>query len=176
MRLGISQVRGAFRPTLQLIGLWCSLVVIGCGAEQTSKPAQTQTEASPLVGRWKIVSATINGEEFDARGEPNIHVGGAYVFAEDTLTKYPSPDFAGADAEGMKYTYTADPSATPMQIVAKPTRKSSRGFDWPSEIVIYELAGDTLKLSWSLDPEMPVPTEFAAGEGSNHGLYVLERQ
>jgi uncharacterized protein (TIGR03067 family) len=162
---------GSNAMRLLLILPLAAILAIGCSHQDTSgqkgtppgKDAQgsTQQDQKELQGTWKVVSMGGSGKprppEFIADMKVTI------VGQRWTLTK------GGKILE--QATVTADPSKQPKTLDVTFTQGESKG---QTSVCIYEVAGDTLRIAWSIGTVRP--SEFANRAGLRQDLWELRRE
>jgi uncharacterized protein (TIGR03067 family) len=137
---------------------------------QDKKPAasEVQGDLKEMQGRWIAETWQVNGRDA-IKDLQQRKVRAAATLSGDRLAF----DELGADSkvktENDRYTIRLDPKADPKQITW--TRERDR-----AEIkAIYELKGDTLRLSTPLEAGGPRPATFDGSKGSDQVLIILKR-
>jgi uncharacterized protein (TIGR03067 family) len=142
------------------------LLVVAAGllaaAPAPDRDAAAKEELKKLEGAWAAVSATVDGKEVPADELKKIQV----VVKGDTYSVLAE----GAEAAGG--TLSIDPTKSPKTIDATTTKGPNKG---KSELGIYELDGDTLKMCFGPVGKGQRPKEFASKQGSGAELSVYKR-
>lgn len=128
------------------------LAAVALGLGPTAAPAQNGAKAGPLEGTWEVVKLQIKGRDLTEAlkdGAPTMTFkGDAYVFT------------GGPEAEKgtFKLDAKARPAAIDLKILESATGKGK------TQLGIYELDGDTLRLCMADEGAKERPTKFASAE------------
>jgi uncharacterized protein (TIGR03067 family) len=117
--------------------------------------------AQQLEGVWQAISAVVSGQEIPA-GEVNT------IRLTLTTTRFTTQ--RGGETL-FDSSYTADPTATPMQIEMIGT---GGDFEGKPALGIYAFEGETLQLCYKM-PGFVRPTDFTSAAGSGAFLITLKR-
>jgi len=127
------------------------LAVVALALDPTAATAQKGAKAGPLEGTWEIVKLQVKGKDltpFLKDAAPTMTFkGDAYEFN------------AGPGAE--KGTFKLDAKARPATIDLRITEGNGKG---KTQLGIYELDGDTLKMCMADEGAKERPTKFASAE------------
>jgi uncharacterized protein (TIGR03067 family) len=116
--------------------------------------ARADDAASPLAGKWKVESFDYNGAPVDAM--------------KDAVREFTDGQYSLTPVSGEKYSgqVKLDDAQSPKQIDLELSDRTLKG--------IYEIDGDTLKLSYRLAGDER-PTEFASKPDSGVVLVIHKR-
>jgi uncharacterized protein (TIGR03067 family) len=120
-------------------------------------------ELEKIQGTWVAASVEFNGGKATPERAATIKV----ICKDD---KYVQTE-AGREVE--KGSHKLDPSKKPKHMDITVTDGEQKG---KTQLAIYELEGDTLKICVARAGEKDRPTEFAAKSGSTHILVTLKRE
>jgi len=124
-------------------------------------PDPVKMEFEKLQGTWDVVSVEEGGKKLPAektRGWTLTVKGESYTFR--------------AGEQVIEGIYKLDPASKPRTLNAERTIGEDKGKTLHG---IYDLAGDELKMCFSLPGADKRPTAFTTGEGGGHRLYVFSR-
>jgi uncharacterized protein (TIGR03067 family) len=123
------------RPLLAL-----ALLVSLASAAPVPKAVKKQNDAEQIVGSWKPVEGQTDWFEFTADG------------------KMLTWDTGGSAGTGPPFTYTLDTTTDPKSMTWGDRNKT------PLWDCVYELDGDTLRISYNRDGKRPTKVEAARGQ------------
>jgi uncharacterized protein (TIGR03067 family) len=138
-----------------MLTLTAGAVLLAGGA---GDEAALKKEKARLEGKWTIVKLTT------PKGDEDVSQGATITFGKDGILEYRKGD------ETKKATFKLNPTAKPKEIDLSPDEDANK--IWHG---IYQIEKDKLKLCVDPSGNSQRPTEFAAPEGGNQVLVILEK-
>jgi uncharacterized protein (TIGR03067 family) len=167
----LSQLMGGrFAPALEAQP---DSIVVRAGAETTAEirevireldiaPIADGSDYAKLQGTWKVVAVEFGGKEAPVV-ERLKDFRWTFLGRERMLLTNMTAQWAKYSLDGAK-----KPKEINFKFASGPTKDRS-------QLGIYEIDGDRLKICWTDQPEGARPPEFSSRSGVNSKLVVLER-